>query len=210
MLAVYASVVLVLACTVASPYLLPLCLSSCHAGGYCILLMWHLFVPGHCVAVANVLLLSSTRKHVYVCVVIVPAQPCHHLDMQVRSTAASLRKQLSDTPGIVIPGSSSSSTDSAASSESPVLHLQLSPTVVAAAGSRKAADGLLQAVADRLLDKHGLLVSVPRYSSLDRMLPPPSLKLYAHVGLTQDKVSKVALAVRESARHVLGPLLASL
>eukprot|EP00878_Enallax_costatus_P024172 GHUV01025771.1.p1 GENE.GHUV01025771.1~~GHUV01025771.1.p1 ORF type:complete len:375 (+),score=92.27 GHUV01025771.1:543-1667(+) len=127
------------------------------------------------------------------------------LAAQVRSMAAALRKQLSDTPGLVIPGNSSSSS----SSHSPVIHLQLSPELLSAAGSRKAADALLQAIADRLLDRHGLLVSVPRYSSLDGKLPPASIKFYVHVGLTGDKVSKVAVAIRESARHVLGPLLAS-
>eukprot|EP00775_Hariotina_reticulata_P007302 gene7302-7515_t len=64
-------------------------------------------------------------------------------------------------------------------------------------------------MADCLLDKHGLLVAVPRYSNLDRVLPPPSLKLYVNAGLQADKVAKVAGAVREAAKHVLGPLLSN-
>jgi hypothetical protein len=88
-----------------------------------------------------------------------------------------------------------------------VLHLQLSPAIVAAAGSRKAADMLLQGVADRLLTKHGLLVAVPRYSALDHALPAPSLKLYVHAGLSADKVPNVVQAIREAAKHVLGPLI---
>lgn len=129
--------------------------------------------------------------------------------LQVRSTAAALRKQLAYTPGLCIPGSRSSSTgdDSSSSDESPMIHLQLQPGLVQVAGSRKAADHMLQAVADRLLQKHGLLVAVPRYSSLDRQLPPPSIKLYVHAGLSIDKVGKVAAAIRESAQHVLTPLL---
>jgi hypothetical protein len=90
-----------------------------------------------------------------------------------------------------------------------VLHLQLCPALVAAAGSRKAADMLLQGVADRLLTKHGLLVAVPRYSALDHTLPAPSLKLYVHAGLSADKLPQVVQAIREAAKHVLGPLVRS-
>jgi hypothetical protein len=88
-----------------------------------------------------------------------------------------------------------------------VLHLQLNPALVAAAGSRKAADMLLQGVADRLLTKHGFLVAVPRYSALDHALPAPSLKLYVHAGLTADKLPKVVQAIKEAAKHVLGSLV---
>lgn len=121
--------------------------------------------------------------------------------VQVRHAAAALREQLAGIPGLHIPGAASSI-------QSPVLHLQLSPVLAAAVGSRKAADLLLQGVADQLLSKHGLLVAVPRYSSLDRAQPPPSLKLYVHAGLPVDKVPKVAQAIRESTKHVLGPVVA--
>uniref|UniRef100_A0A383WDB8 serine C-palmitoyltransferase n=1 Tax=Tetradesmus obliquus TaxID=3088 RepID=A0A383WDB8_TETOB len=134
------------------------------------------------------------------------------LAAQVRRTAAALRQQLDGTPGLTFPGGSSSSSSSSSSKdsssvESPVLHLQLTPALAAAAGSRKAADMLLQGVADRLLTKHGLLLAVPRYSALDHVLLPPSLKLYVHAGLSADKVPKVVAAIREAAKHVLGPLV---
>ena len=90
-----------------------------------------------------------------------------------------------------------------------MVHLQLVPGLAAAAGSRRASSQLLQALADRLLDKHGLLVAVPRHSNLDRVSPPPSLKLYVNAGLQADKVAKVAGAVREAAKHVLNPLLSN-
>lgn len=141
-------------------------------------------------------------------------------DLQVRQTAAALRQQLRGVPGLELPNSTSpsngtangsshrsnGSTDSS-SSESPLVHLQLTPKLVAAAGSRKKADALLQAVADRLLKEHGLLVAVPRYSNLDRVLPAPSIKMYVHAGLSLEQVPTVANAVRESAQHVLSPLL---
>ncbi|KAF6262798.1 pyridoxal phosphate-dependent transferase [Scenedesmus sp. NREL 46B-D3] len=129
------------------------------------------------------------------------------LAAQVRRAAAALRQQLDGTPGLVVSGAKSSSKESSSSTESPVLHLQLSPTLVAAAGSRKAADMLLQGVADRLLTEHGLLLAVPRYSALDRVLPAPSLKMYVHAGLSADKLPHVVQAVREAAKHVLGPLV---
>lgn len=155
------------------------------------------------------------------------------LAARVRKCAATLRQQLADTPGLVLLGSGSSSggsgsadrqcngsssgqlvaqqgsssggTDPGASS--PLIHLRLAHSLVEGAGSRRKADLLLQGVADRLLDKHGLLVTVPRYSNLDRTLPPPSIKLFVHAGLPPEQVPKVAAAVREAAQHVLGPLM---
>jgi hypothetical protein len=139
---------------------------------------------------------------------------CH---LQVRQCAAALRQQLRDLPGLVQAGGSSaaaagtngssSSSSSSADAQSPLVHLQLSPALVAAAGSRKQAHLLLQGVADRLLEKHGLLVATPRYSSLERVLPPPSIKLFVHVGLAPELVPKVAAAVKEAAAHVLGRLV---
>lgn len=136
---------------------------------------------------------------------------------QVRQTAAALRQQLKGAPGLELPsgqqhsianGTANGSIDgSSSSSESPLVHLQLTPKLTAAAGSRKKADALLQAIADRLLKKHGLLVAVPRYSNLDRTQPPASIKMYVHAGLSMEQVPTVASAVRESAQHVLGPLL---
>jgi hypothetical protein len=134
--------------------------------------------------------------------------------VQVRQTAAALRQQLKGAPGLELPSGqqrsiANGSTDgsSSSSSESPLVHLQLTPKLTAAAGSRKKADALLQAIADRLLQKHGLLVAVPRYSNLDRTQPPASIKMYVHAGLSMEQVPTVASAVRESAQHVLGPLL---
>jgi hypothetical protein len=149
----------------------------------------------------------------------------HLRRLQVRQTATALRQQLKGTPGLQLPapqqhGSSNNNaaTDSSAcngtasspssdSTDSPLVHLQLTPALISAAGSRKRADALLQAVADRLLKKHGLLVAVPCYSSLDRVLPPPSIKLYVHSGLSLEQVPTVAAAVKESAQQVLGSLL---
>jgi hypothetical protein len=137
--------------------------------------------------------------------------------VQVRQTAAALRQQLKGAPGLELPsgqqrsianGTANGGTDGSSSSESPLVHLQLTPRLTAAAGSRKKADALLQAIADRLLQKHGLLVAVPRYSNLDRVQPPASIKMYVHAGLSMEQVPTVASAVRESAQHVLGPLLA--
>jgi hypothetical protein len=133
--------------------------------------------------------------------------------VQVRQTAAALRQQLKDVPGLDLPSAqqqpngAAANSSSSSSSESPLVHLQLSGALVAAAGSRKQADALLQAIADRLLKEHGLLVAVPRYSNLDRTCPPPSLKMYVHAGLSMEQVPTVAAAVRESAKHVLGRLL---
>lgn len=134
--------------------------------------------------------------------------------LQVRQTAAALRQQLKGTPGLELPSAqqrsstpSNGSTDGSSSSESPLVHLQLTPKLTAAAGSRKKADALLQAIADRLLQRHGLLVAVPRYSNLDRVVPPASMKMYVHAGLSTEQVPTVAAAVRESAQHVLGPLM---
>eukprot|EP00882_Tetradesmus_deserticola_P008287 GHRQ01008737.1.p1 GENE.GHRQ01008737.1~~GHRQ01008737.1.p1 ORF type:complete len:565 (+),score=217.81 GHRQ01008737.1:326-2020(+) len=129
------------------------------------------------------------------------------LAAQVRHTAAALRQQLEGTPGLFVSGAIGSSKESSSSAESPVLHLQLSSTLVAAAGSRKAADMLLQRVADRLLARHGLLIAVPRYSALDHVVPAPSLKLYVHAGLSADKLPQVVQAIKESAKHVLQPLI---
>lgn len=142
---------------------------------------------------------------------------------QVRQTATALRQQLKGVPGLELPrgqhrsgaaangsaaAAANGSIESGSSSESsPLVHLQLTPALVAAAGSRKKADGLLQAIADRLLKKHGLLVAVPRYSNLDRTQPPASIKMYVHAGLSMEQVPTVAAAMRESAQHVLGPLL---
>lgn len=140
-------------------------------------------------------------------------QPDGFCPVQVRQTAAALRQQLKGTPGLELPSAQQRSTpangsaDGSSSSESPLVHLQLAQKLVAAAGSRKKADALLQAVADRLLQKHGLLVAVPRYSNLDRVVPPASIKMYVHAGLSIEQVPTVAAAVRESAQHVLGPLL---
>lgn len=106
--------------------------------------------------------------------------------------------------------SHSNGTDSSNSSSgesSPLVHLQLASGLAAAVGSRKKADALLQAIADRLLHKHGLLVAVPRYSVLDRVVPPPSIKLFVHAGLSMEQVPTVTAAVRESAERVLGPVL---
>jgi hypothetical protein len=135
-------------------------------------------------------------------------------DLQVRQTAAALRQQLKGTPGLELPSTqqrsstpSNGSTEGSSSSESPLVHLQLTPKLTAAAGSRKKADALLQAIADRLLQRHGLLVAVPRYSNLDRVVPPASMKMYVHAGLSTEQVPTVAAAVRESAQHVLGPLM---
>jgi serine palmitoyltransferase len=73
----------------------------------------------------------------------------------------------------------------------------------AAAAARQAAEGLLQRLADRLIQRHGVLVAVPRYSQLDRAPPPPSLKLYVNAGLLQKgKVAVVAAAVAEAAQNV--------
>jgi len=137
------------------------------------------------------------------------------LAAQVRQTAAALRQQLKGTPGLELPSAqqrsstpANGSTDgSSSSSESPLVHLQLTPKLTAAAGSRKKADALLQAIADRLLQRHGLLVAVPRYSNLDRVVPPASMKMYVHAGLSIEQVPTVAAAVRESAQHVLAPLM---
>jgi hypothetical protein len=134
----------------------------------------------------------------------------------VRASAAALRQQLKDVPGLVLVGGNSaaaakgsgakngSNGASNADAESPLLHLQLAPALLASAGTRKKAAALLQAVADRLLNKHGLLVAVPRYSNLDRVLPTPSIKVYVHAGLPKAQVPKVAAAVREAAVHALG------
>lgn len=138
--------------------------------------------------------------------------------LQVRLTARALRQQLKDVPGLQLPASQqphqgvngSSQSNSTDSSDSPVVHLQLTPVLVAASGSRKKADSLLLSIADRLLQKHGLLVAVPRYSNLDRVPPPPSIKLYVHAGLSLEQVPTVAAAVQESAHHTLSHMLASL
>lgn len=142
------------------------------------------------------------------------------LAAQVRQTAAALRQQLKGVPGLELPrgqqrsgaaangSAANGSIESGSSAESsPLVHLQLTPALVSAAGSRKKADALLQAIADRLLQKHGLLVAVPRYSNLDRTQPPASIKMYVHAGLSMEQVPTVAAAVRESAQHVLSPLL---
>jgi hypothetical protein len=145
---------------------------------------------------------------------------CVAFRLQVRQTAAALRQQLKGVPGLELPrgqqrsgaaangSAANGSIDSDSSAESsPLVHLQLTPALVSAAGSRKKADGLLRAIADRLLQKHGLLVAVPRYSNLDRTQPPASIKMYVHAGLSMEQVPTVAAAVRESAQHVLSPLL---
>lgn len=132
---------------------------------------------------------------------------------QVRQTAAALRQQLKGVPGLELPSaqqqpnSSAKANGSSSSSESPLVHLQLSAGLVTAAGSRKKADALLQAIADRMLKEHGLLVAVPRYSNLDRTCPPPSIKMYVHASLSMEQVPTVANAMHESAQHVLGRLL---
>lgn len=154
-------------------------------------------------------MLVHTWTYSVACVVVVA--------VQVRQTAAALRKQLKGTPGLELPsgqqrsltanGTANGSIDSSSNSESPLVHLQLAPKLAAAAGSRKKQDALLQAIADRLLKKHGLLVAVPRYSNLDRSQPPASIKMYVHAGLSMEQVPTVAAAVRESAQHVLGAML---
>ena len=159
------------------------------------------------------------------------AKPTRELASDLLGAAAELRAALARVPGFILPGADSST-------QSPIIHLQLTkaaeaaavardPAAVAAAaragavadagpGSRKAAltakaataaarkasFGVLHQVADRLLQRHGLLVNVPRYSQLDRVQPPPSLKLVVNVGLLQKgRVKQVAAAVTEAAAH---------
>jgi serine palmitoyltransferase len=97
-----------------------------------------------------------------------------------------------------------------ADEEAPLLHLQASPELMAralereqkktgrenaasasagdalaaaAVAARRAVERALYDVQSRLISEHGVLVALPRYSPLERRLPPPSLKLHAHAGL---------------------------
>jgi hypothetical protein len=148
------------------------------------------------------------------------------------AAAVDLRAALAKVPGFILPGAESSMQSpvihlqlSKAAEAAAVLK---DPAAVAAAaraeeaaegglGSRKAAVaaraavaaarkamyGMLYQVAERLLQRHGILVTVPRYSQLDRVQPPPSLKLLVNTGLLQKgQVKQVAAAVTEAAAHV--------
>jgi len=51
------------------------------------------------------------------------------------------------------------------------------------AAARRAVELALYDVQSRLISEHAVLVALPRYSPLERGLPPPSLKLHAHADL---------------------------
>jgi serine palmitoyltransferase len=118
------------------------------------------------------------------------------LRARARGAAAALRAALRGAaPGLLeLVGAEGS--DEAA----PVLHLRLAHQAV----EGPQAEARLQQVADHLLEKHGMLVSVARYSRLDRHPPPPSLKLHAHAGLSGQQAEQIGRAVAAAARAVLG------
>jgi serine palmitoyltransferase len=80
--------------------------------------------------------------------------------------------------------------------------------VAAALAARRAVERALYDVQARLISEHGVLVALPRYSPLERRLPPPSLKMHAHAGMDggegEGEVQRVAQAVAEACETVLG------
>lgn len=74
---------------------------------------------------------------------------------------------------------------------------------LAASSTRREAYLKLQALADLLLREHGVLVTVSRYSNLERVLPPISLKMYVTAELTSSDVSHVIQSVRAAAAKVI-------
>jgi serine palmitoyltransferase len=120
-----------------------------------------------------------------------------------------------------------------ADEEAPLLHLQATPElmrraqqkvaaeeeeqrgkqgggVASAVAARRAVERALYDVQARLVTQHGVLVALPRYSPLERRLPPPSVKLHAHAAMVgegggEQEVKRVARAVAEACEAVLGP-----
>lgn len=121
----------------------------------------------------------------------------------LRSAAAALRRDLG-TPGAVV-GLELVGREGR-HSDSPLLHLRLAGSGGAGGGepaAAAAAAAKLQRVSDRLLQEHGVLVALVRYSCLDRCPPPPSLKLLLHAQLGAADVARLASAIKEAATHAL-------
>jgi serine palmitoyltransferase len=123
------------------------------------------------------------------------------LASKVRAASSSLRAALAlGVPGLRLAGAAAGP-----GAASPVLHLHLAPGAGAGGGGGgAAAAGALRRVADALLNEHGLFVVMPRYSVLDEVHPPPSVKIVVNAALAEEgRVEQVARAVREAAAGAL-------
>ena len=93
-----------------------------------------------------------------------------------------------------------------AAAASPLVHLRLAPAVAQAAGvagSTEAGDALMERLAAHCLKEGGVLVAPARYSKLERMRPPPSLRIALSAGHEQADVEAAAAALQAACEQLL-------
>lgn len=110
---------------------------------------------------------------------------------KLHSNCLSLRTQIAKIPGLYV--NSGPSCDSSA-----VIHVRLDPSL-----SKGQQQELLSQLADVAMEKHGVMMSVPAYSSLDRVQPTPSVRIFVSAAMTDKDVSAVIAALKAAAKEVL-------
>ena len=115
------------------------------------------------------------------------------LSATLRDKASSMRKLLSNLPGLQLVGKQ---TDSA----SPLIHLVLKES----SGSRDDDEALLLKMANKVYSEDGMLVHVPEYIAGERQMPPASLQVSVTIEHDDKEMEKLAKALRKAAQEVLG------
>ena len=115
------------------------------------------------------------------------------LSAAVREKATTMRKLLSNLPGLQLVGKQ---TDSV----SPLIHLVLKE----GSGSRDDDEALLLKMANKVYSDDGMLVHVPEYIAGERQMPPASLQVSVTVEHEEKEMEKLAKAMRKAALDVLG------
>eukprot|EP00877_Chromochloris_zofingiensis_P009386 jgi/Chrzof1/4700/Cz14g23100.t1 len=117
------------------------------------------------------------------------------LGARLRQNAAALRRALqANLCCFTLLGNDSSL-------ESPVLHLQVKQEVVKSVSHARLQQAL-QDVQQWLVDAEGLLITVPRYSALEREQPLPGIKLYVSAVFDDRQMSSIADKIKAALLRV--------
>jgi serine palmitoyltransferase len=118
---------------------------------------------------------------------------CHKtLLAKLHSNCAALRAQIAKIPGLSV--NSGPCCDSSA-----IIHVKLASSSLL----RDQQHDLLSQMTNIALDKHGVMMSVPTYSNLDRIQPLPSIRIFACAAMTDKDISIVVSALKAAAKEVL-------
>lgn len=114
-----------------------------------------------------------------------------YLIKKLHANVAILRRELSKLPEVVVMGG--------VNELSPLIHLRLANQPA----DRKEAEQLLSKISDHVLTKGSVLTCVAYYSNLDRVQPPPSLRVVA-TALLDEKDCKAAVnAISQALKQYL-------